>query len=434
MSYPTRKILWTIGGEEVAPGTPHAMESVIPIRGTPTLTRNATRTPDPAIIGSDMDIGDYLAADDVSGNIPLSPRACPGFGKFLVSLLHTESAPAEIGGCMRVRYTGAEASCKIMAVNADNDIHAKTGAVGAEADNAVWGGGAALSLAGAPTDTLGELVAVIDAYAGFECQKVFGDDALSVNSFVVTKTTQAKSKWAYIYFTHAGSTAYVRHFTPDLTSAERPTYSIQADGMGADNFLYTGCVTDSLSMNGALKGIAEAEAAILGFAETTGQVASVLTLEDVSPLFFWDGSFELAGKDFPYISTVSLKIDNQHNKEGYGQGSVGRIYHEKGIFAITGDLEIRLDADTFARRADLFSSTSSICAMSLYFKGAAIGTHSVDEMILVELPFVQITAWSLGEKNGIFTAKMSWKAVKPKGTLYDDPLTVTMVSDDAGAY
>jgi hypothetical protein len=433
MGYPKRAIKWTIGGEEVAPGTAHAMENVIPIRDQPGVDRKPERLADPAIIGSAMDVGDYLAADDVSGPIPISPRACPGFGKLLVSLLHTESAPVEIGGCMRVRYTGANASCKIMAVNGDNDIHAKTGAVGAEVDDAVWGGGAAISLAAAGTDTLGELVAVIEAYAGFECDKVFGDDALSVNTFVITRTTQAKSKDAFIFFTHAASTGYARNFTPDLTTAERPTYSIQGDGY-PDNKLYTGCVIDTLSLKATLKAIVEGDVETLDFVETGGQVASVLTLEDRAPLFFWNGIFTLAGVDFPYIKNFSMKIDNGHNKEGYGQGSAGRQYHEKGLFAITGDMELKLDADSYAHRSDIFGAAGAYSSMSLYFKGAVIGTHSLNEMLLIELPFVQITSFSFGEENNLFTAKMNWKAIYPKGTVYDVPLTMTMISQDAGAF
>ncbi len=433
MGYPKRAIKWTIGGEEVAPGTAHAMENVIPVRDQPGLDRKPERLPDPALIGSAMDVGDYLAADDISGPIPVSPRACPGFGKLLVSLLHTESAPVEIGGCMRVRYTGASASCKIMADNAGNDIHAKTGALGAEVDDATWGGGAAISLAAAGTDTLGELVAVIEAYAGFECDKVSGEDALPVNSFVITRTTQAKNKDAYIFFTHVGSTAYKRDITPDLTTAERPTYSIQGDGY-PDNKLYTGCVVDTLSLKAALKGIVEGEVELLGFVETGGQVASVLTLEDRAPLFFWDGVFTLAGVDFPYIKNISMKIENGHNKEGYGQGSIGRQYHEKGLFVITGDMELKLDAATYAHRADIFGAAGAYSSMSLYFKGAAIGSHSINEMLILELAFVQITEFTFGEENDLFTAKMNWKAILPKGTVYDTPLTMTMISQDAGAF
>jgi hypothetical protein len=431
MSYPTRKILWTIGGEETPAGTPHLMEYVIPIRGNPGLTRIPTRTPDPAIIGSDMDVGDYLSSDDVAGTIPLTPRACAGFGKLVNSLLHTESTPAQIGALIKIRFKGAEASCKIVADTGANTLAAKTGAAGSEGDDAAWGGGAPLDLTAAANDTVAELVAVIDAYADWECQKVFGDGA-TVSGLIVTKTTQAKNRWCYLWFTAATGGAYERHYTPDLTAVERPTYSIQADGY-ADNFLYCGCVTDTLSLTGALKGIVEADAGILGFMETIGQVASVLTLEDVSPLFFWDGSFDLAGTDFPYISNISIKIDNGHNKEGYGQGGVGRIYHEKGIFAITGDLELRLDADTYARRADIFGATGAYCSLSAYFKGKLISA-TMPEFLLVELPFIQVTNFVYGEKNGIFTAKMNWKAIKPKGTVWDVPLTVTMITADSGAY
>jgi len=426
-----KNILWTIGGEESPAGTPHAVESVIPIRANPSLTRKPGRVTDPAITGVNMKVGDYLASDDVSGSIPLTPRACPGFGKFLVSALHTESTPAKAGACIRIRYVGAHASCKVLADTGANTLNVLTGVAGAEAANVAWNGGAAMDLTAAAFDTVGELVAVIDGYADWVCEKVFGANSV-VGGDIVTKTCQAKSQWAYIWFTAAASTAYVRHFTPDLTDAERPTYTIEAEGY-QDNFTYAGCVVDTLSLSAALKGMVEGEVGILGFTETLAAGASGFSLEDAVPLFFWDGAFSLGAKDFDYISNFSININNNHNKDGYGQGAVGRIYHQKGMFEAKGQMTIRLDADTYAHRASIFTATGTVASMSLYFKGKIIyGT--LPEFLLIELPFIQLTNFTYAESNGIFTAQMDWEAVHPAGTHWDDPLTITMISDDAGAY
>ena len=432
MSYLARKILLTIGGEEATPGAGHAMENVVPIRATPSLTRVAQRVPDPAIIGSDFDVGDYLASDSIEGSIQLTPRACAGFGKLLVSLLHTESAPVEIGACIRIRYIGAQVSCKIVADTGANTLAAQTGALGAEADDAAWGGGAPLDLTAAANDTVAELVTVIDGYADWACEKVFGDGTLSAGA-IITRTSQAHDKWVYLWFADAATSAYARNLTHDATVAnERPTYALQLDGMG-DNFLYKGCVVDSLSINAALKGLVEAEVAILGFNETGAQVASVLTLEDVSPLFFWDGSFDINGTTFPYVSSITMKLENMHAKETYGQGSVGRVYHQRGIPSITGEIELPLDATSFARRADLFGSIGAYCSISFYFKGKNIYT-GVPELWLVELPFIQVTSFVWLEKNGVFFAKIGYKAIHPKSAHYDEVITMTLITADAGAY
>ncbi len=432
MSNLTRKILLTIGGEEATPGAGHAMENVVPIRARPTLTRVAQRTPDPAIVGEDFDVGDYLASDSVEGNIPLAPRACAGFGKFLVSLLHTESAPVEIGACIRVRFIGAEASCKIVADTAANTLAAQTGALGAEANDAAWGGGAPLDLTAAANDTVAELVAVIDAYADWACEKVFGADA-TPSGAIIDRTCQAHDKWVYLWFADAATSAYARHFTHDATVAnERPTYAMQLDGMG-DNYLYKGIVVDSLSINAVAKGLVEADAAVLGFNETGAQVASVLTLEDVSPLFFWDGSFDINGTVFPYISSISMKYDNKHTKDGYGQGAVGRVYQQRGVPTLTGEIELPLDANTYARRADLFGSIGTYCSTSFYFKGKNIYT-GVPEMWLVELPFIQVTSFDWTEKNGVFFAKIGFKGIHPKAAHYDEIITMSLITADAGAY
>ena len=96
-------------------------------------------------------------------------------------------------------------------------------------------------------------------------------------------------------------------------------------------------------------------------------------------------------------------------------------------------MTIRLDADTYAHRASIFTATGTVASMSLYFKGKIIyGT--LPEFLLIELPFIQLTNFTYAESNGIFTAQMDWEAVHPAGTHWDDPLTITMISDDAGAY
>jgi hypothetical protein len=426
-----KNILWTIGGAEHAAGTAHALEAVIPIRATPSLTRKAARVTDPAITGVNMKVGDYLASDDVSGSIPLTPRACGGFGKFIKSALGTESTPAKIGACIRIRYIGSSASCKIIADTGANTLAAKVGAAGSEADDAVWGGGTAISLAAAATDTVGELVTVIDAYADWNCEKVFGSDSIDAGD-IVTKTCQAHDQWAYLWFTAAASTVYVRHFTPDLTDTERPTYTIRAEGY-QDQMEYTGCVVDTLSLSAALKGMVEGEAGILGFAESLAGGASGLTLDTSTPLWFWDGAFALGAKDFDYISAFSINIANNHNPDGYGQGSVGRVYQQKGMFEAKGQMTIKLDADTYAHRASIFTASGSTAAVSVYFCGKDVyGT--VPEFLMIELPFIQVTNFTFAESNGVFTAQMDWEALHPAGTHWDDPLTITMISDDSAAF
>jgi len=577
-----KNIKFTIGGEEAAAGTPHAMENVIPIRGTPSLTKKAEKQTDPAIVGNNMDIGEFLMAYDVKGNIPLTPRACPGFGKLLVSLLHTESVPAQISSALRIRYTGASASCKLIST-AGMTLSAQVGALGAEVDDAAWNFGAdrdltavtrhhilaaagyiacvpgdiglpvvgadsghtgvlldyanatrewyisttdlfddineALSITGgtgagtvdgaastlchrslafsatgyvncvatdvgkavagtisgdagilisfnndmriwviratdlfavaegitiaagtgAGTTTgastalteysIGELEREAEAFAGYAANILFGSPATPASDNI-TKTTQAKSKWGYLWFTSAGSGAYMRYYEADLTDAERPTYTIQGDGF-QDNFLFAGCVVDSMKLTAALKGMVEADVEILGFSETEGQVASALTLEDAYPLRFWQGSFTIDDTEYTFIRNISVDIKNNHNPEGYGQGSAGRIYHQKAKFEITGEMTVRLDANTYAHRAKIFNNT--LISISFYFKGKDIAT-GIPELLLIEIPFWAISDYDTPENNGAFDAKFTLRALNPAGSQWDEPIRVTLITDDAGAF
>lgn len=434
MSYPTNNIKWTIGGPEAPIGTAAARTVALPIRGLPSFTRKPGRVRDPVIKGDSMDCGDYLAFDSAEGGIPLSPRAGAAFGKILKSLMGTETAPAQVAACIRVRYTGVSASCKIIADTGANTLRALTGAVGAEVNDAGWNGGNPLDLTAVPSDTVGEVVALADGYANFDCEKVFGDNATSAGLIVSDAAGQAKNQWCYLWFTSVGSGAYYRSFTLDRSTTERPAYTIQADGY-ADQMLYNGCISAALTLDALLKGIVEADADILGFTESLGTGASVVTMADLSPLFFWNGSFTLGAVTFPYIRRLNLKIDNASNKEGYGQGSVSRMYQAKGYPIITGEVEIPLDAALYAQRANVFSSTSAYGAMSFYFKGKDIGANvNLPEMMIVELPFVQPTAFEYIEGNNIWYVKLAFKGILPKGTVYDEPLTIHLVSADAAAY
>ena len=420
----------TIGGPEATPGGAEARTHVIPIRGTPGLDKKAERGVDPAIIGSNMDAGEYLLADSVSGGIPLAFRSVAGIGKLLKSLLGTEATPVQVGAQIRIRYTGSAASCKLVSDTTSNTLKSYIGAVGAEVLDTNFGTGGTIDLTAIGNDTVGELVALIDGYADYECEKVFGNDGDSAGDIATIASVQGKNKWAYFLFTAAASGVYAHIFKSDLTNTERPTYSVQKDGF-QDNFLYAGCAVSSLNLSAALKAMVEADCEILGFSETGGQTASVLTLEDIDPLIFHKGSFSLGAKEYTFIRNHSLAITNNPNAEGYGQGTPSRQYHQKGKFDVTGDCQLRLDSDSFAERAKIFDGALAAC--SFYYKGKVLA-GVIPELMIVELPFCSISNFEFTENNGVFDAKISLKAFKPKGTLYDDPITVTMLNKDSGAY
>ena len=427
----TKNIKWTIGGAESTAGTAVARTVVLPVRANPTLTRKATRVVDPAIVGVNMDTGEYPVQDSVEGPIPLSPRACPGFGKLIKGALGTESAPVQAGACIRMRYTGAQASCKVAADGSGNTLNSKIGALGSEANDAAFGTSGTIDLTGASYDTLTELVAYIDGLADYECTLVAGLGSVSSGEIQTLTYSQGKNKWIYLWFAGAATGAYWRRFTPDLTDTERPTYSIQGEGYQDTGLLYAGCVVDTLKVSAALAGMAEADVDIVGFTEATGLGASGLSLEDRDPFIFYKGSLTIGAKEFTFTSNLSMQVGNSSNKECYGQGSLSRQYRQKGMFTLSGDLQVRLDADSYAHRADIFGSTPA--ALSFYFKGKDIAA-SVPEMMVVHVPFALLGAFEFVDRNGVFDAKMTWKGVNPKGTKWDEALQIDFVSQDSGAF
>jgi len=159
----TNNMLFTIGGPESTAGTAVARTAVIPIRDKPTFRDQAEKVVDPAIVGNNMAVGEYLAARNLSGDFPLTPRPCAGFGKILNSVLGQETTPVQVGALIRIRYSGSEDSAKISASATGDTLTSDVGDVGSEAGDANIGTSGDIDLTDTGSDTVTDLVAVIDA-------------------------------------------------------------------------------------------------------------------------------------------------------------------------------------------------------------------------------------------------------------------------------
>ena len=434
MGQSVNAIKYTIGGPETTAGTAVARTAVIPIRGLPGLTSTIEKTADPAIVGSNMITGKYRMSGDVSGPLPLALRAVPGAGKLFNSLLGQESAPTQVAAAIKIRYTGSDASCKISASASGDTLDSDTGTFGSESGDSNFGTGGSIDLTSSATDTVGELVSTINGYSDYDCEKLFGGDAVDAAEILDITSKQAKSGWVVVYFGSAASGVYLHQWEVVLTNTERPTYSIQGDGLG-DDFLWAGCVVDSLSMSGAMKAMIEAEASVLGMTETTsGVTASSVSLEDIDPLTFTDGSVTIGEIEYTYARNFALQFNNNHNADGYGMGSIYRQYQEKGIFAATGNIQVRMDSDAIAEKDNVDST--DLVAIFLQFQGPDDDELATDipALLWVELPYCSIDGFEFPENSGVVDANIPFEAVDKKGSPYNHAVTVSMLSDDSAAY
>ena len=421
----------TVGKEAVAAGTEAARSAVLPISGAPSIVKKAQNEKDPAIVGTNMATGKIMTSYDVGGSIPLSFRPCKGVGLALKSLLGTEATPAQVGGLIRIRYTGSEDSCKISASASGDTLDSDIGDKGSESGDSNFGTAGSIDLTHADFDTLDELVTVINGYTDYDCDKLFEETGGCDSDEILDITNlQAKDTYALVWFGSSASGVYKHTFTSDLTSSERTTLSIQKDGY-QDNYLYTGCVVDSMSISGALKGFVESDVEVLGFDESDGEEASELSLEDIDPMAFSSGSSSIGDLDTTYISNFNLDIKNNSNADGYGQGSLGRVYHSKGTFEATGEIQIRLDSNSVDFRDLAFSSTNT--SLFFEFEGRELAS-GVPEAAYIELPYCGIIEPDYPENNGVIDLKLGFEAFNPKGTNYNDPLTVTILTEDSAAY
>jgi hypothetical protein len=426
----TNAIKVTIG-KETTPGTPVARTAVVPIRDVATLDRKIERAADPIIIGTGMLAGETAVQANVGGGLPLSPRACAGFGQLLKGALGGEATPTEVIAGILIFYTGASASCKIVLDLATKTIKSYIGAFGAEALDTNFGTGGTITLTSSPWTTVGGLVGAINGYTGYTCTKMFGLDAATTVAVITDTAIQAKGKPAMVFLTGT-SGGYVHLFTPDLNIAnERPAFSIQTDGY-QDNYLYDGCSVNGLDLSAALKGIVEGSADILGFKETGGQSVSGLAAPTASPLTFANGITALGGVIYNFTRSSSVKFNNNLRADGYGQASLDRAFHQKGMFSAEGDIAMRLDSVSILERAKV--SSGALSSLVLVFKGGLIGALGAQELMIVEIAYATISNFERAANSGAFDAKMNYKATNPGGTLYDPPVTVALVTTDAAVY
>jgi hypothetical protein len=431
-------------GNESTPGTSVVPTAMVPISKLPTLDQKATRKEDDIITGAAMSAGEYLVATNVNGNIELSPRACAGFAKIVKAHLGLETMTAQVGGILRIRYKGAQPSCKLVVTS--TTISSYLGPLGAEALDAGVGA-AGFGTAGVITlsgyATLAALQAYINTFSNYVCDSLYGLATSPVMGNGAAPTTtpgpvaiagaQAASKYVYIFFQSTTSGVYAHTFQPDNSINERPSLSLQVDNRG-DNFLYAGCYIDTLQLSAAMQAQVGATATILGFTEAIGQAASPLAQPTAKPMFYTSASVCFNGQLFNFVRQVTFKSDNKMFANGYGAGGLyTRQYVLKTAFQISGDLTIKLDPSSYAVRPNLL--TGAQIPINFAFTGGQIG-GSLLEMMLVEIPYASIDTYEFTDNSGMLDAKIGYKGFLPNlgGFAYDAPLSVTLITTDSAIY
>ncbi len=433
---PSTNAVKITAGKETTVGTAATRTAVLPISEPGSLDRKIESAADPIIIGRNMLAGEYAVRGNVGGGVPITPRACAGMGLILKSALGGElDSPPQAIGAIRIKYTGASASCKLVLSGTAETITSYVGALGAETVDSKFGTAGVISLAATTSDTIAELVALINSYADYSCELVFGTGTATIGSVITTASMQAKGKDAFVVLTGT-SGVYAHRFQPDETYTNgeptpRPSLTVQLDGFGS-NYVQAGHVVNELSLSGALKDFLKGDVTFMGMTETDGASASSVTMEDAAPLNFADALTVIDGTDYVYVRDMSLKIANAHRDDGYAQGSIDRAYHQRGTFSCDGELTIRLDATALAIRAKVLSGARG--SLLFVFKGKALGSAGAYECMVIEVPYARFSSADRSANSGQFDMKVAWKALSPLGTQYDAPLTVWLFTDDAAVY
>lgn len=422
-------VIACIGGPESTVGTAVARIARLPITGIPTVKATPTKQSDEAITGRNTKGPLYTDAIEVTGELSLKFAPCAGIGMGFASLLGADAEPKQVGGAILLRYTGAQASCKIVVSDTGQQISSFIGSLGSEQADAAFGTAGVESLTDESVNTLAELIAVINGYADYEAEKLFGADNLSTTSPVAITAAQAKDRQVVIFFVDDTSGIYLHRLSNVVSNTERPTYSLQVDGI-ADNILQTGVVVDSASISAELKGRAVVSMSLMGLTHTGGQAAADLPLPAVQPMRFFRGSSFVSGEKYSYIKSFSLDIKNNHDSDtGYGQGSLYKKEHARGEFDGTGSFKVRTDAAAKSERQKVL--TDGFASLLAVFQG---GDYSADipELAIIDIPAVQYTEGEPTESGNVIDLQFSYQVIDPMS--YDPMIQIMLLTPDAGRY
>jgi hypothetical protein len=168
-----------------------------------------------------------------------------------------------------------------------------------------------------------------------------------------------------------------------------------------------------------------------------GITASNLAVPKMKPYKFGGGFTSLAGTRYSQVRKHSLKFENGHSEDGYGQAdeSIDRTYHQRGKFAASGDLTVRLDGTSVQERPKA-ESGENVAVQFLYYEVENQFLLGVKGLMLVEIPYGEISETPSVEANGdALDLGIKFKGFKPGlATDYEPPVAVSILTADADAY
>lgn len=144
---------------------------------------------------------------------------------------------------------------------------------------------------------------------------------------------------------------------------------------------------------------------------------------------FSDSKFFFAGVKKTFVRNLSATIANNHSADdGFGAGSLYKQDHSKGMFTVNGTITLRSDTVTEVEYAKRITEDQS--SLTFLFTGDNLAT-SIPEMVLMQIPHVELTATKTGGDTAIET-EFTFDMVDPQS--YDQPLTVDMLTTDVAKY
>jgi len=148
------------------------------------------------------------------------------------------------------------------------------------------------------------------------------------------------------------------------------------------------------------------------------------------------GKTYINGTLYNFTRKFGFKIDRAGNADGYGQSTLDRAYHQKGVAKVEASASLRLDAVSLLERPKVEAGLAAPFQVVLIgAESKKVGTSSVNEMLIISCAASEVSSYKEVANGDQIDVDLGFKAYNPAtATDYDAPVSAWLITADSAAY
>lgn len=407
MGIPKKNYTKTSIGLEQTMGVAAPLTSGVPVTAVAFIEQEVSKSDTGIITGRNSSSGVSLDGINYSTKFECNLSANKSNKLLFESLFGEKSQSVQIGAAISLVYVGNEKSCKL--VIASGNLKSFVGNYKNEILDTEFGVEGTLSLDG---KTVNDVLTALNK-GNYKCKLLNGAIASTTVQCVNPGTFQIASHYQPVFFT--GTEATLTIFSPNKTSGENPTLTVQTEGTGTTEKA-TGGAVNSFSLSGDLKSKVKAsyDLKLLNLVENPTNANLVLDYLDEDAMKFNTGFTLINGKQWDYIKSISAEFTNNiSDEDGVAQNSLTKTKHFRGMFNITGSMTVTTtdkdeELSSELEREKVASDLES--SLQLEYIGTNI-TDDVKSQIIIDFRSIQYTNSSKSAQDTTIDTSLDFQVV-----------------------